>query len=104
MSNQGPPPNYMDGQFEFQGNEPEEGLLPATYEFKIVVSSQFLRHMEKIAHVFGLSKHQFDQAVFMRGVDAIVTDYNQRNDKAIREALKNIAPLGTLVRRSKPEW
>jgi len=103
MPPQGPPPRSSDGQSDFRGNLPE-GICPAAYTIVVSISADLLKSIESLAFTLGYNKHQIDNEIFTKGIEAIATEIMQSQDEKLAKRLEDVAPLGTLARKNQPQW
>ena len=105
MSTPGQPPRSTDGPFESQDNEIPEGVLLARYHMSILVTTDFLRSLEKLCWKCGMNREQFNHAIFAKGVDALTEELRKANDDEFMADFAMIAPLGRKLReRDSEEW
>lgn len=100
MSIPGQPPRSSDGPSESPDNPPE-GMLMARYDMHIMVSADFLKALEALAHQCGLNRMQFNGMVFAKGVEALTEEISMLHDEEHQEVFENLARLGEKAGR---EW
>jgi len=74
------------------------------YHIAVVVSADFLKSIEIMAHQLGLNKQQLDSEVFIKGCDAVATELMQSTDEELHKRLDLIAPLGAKANESMMEF